>query len=157
LTTGNRGRPCLIPWQNIYIGQVIKRRTEEQLSIEHRLVQGKPDTVERLLNASQGGGILNTAYIERLNTTFRQCLGGLVRRTRHLYQRETTLHAGLFLVGTVYHFCVYHDSLRLKFYVGERGYRWMQRSPTLTAGLTDYCWSLVYTSFTDNDRTFVIN
>ena len=142
LKTGQHGRPRLITWSSIHIGQVIKRRVGRRLSIERRLVQGVEATVQRLLTLSQSGGVLNTAYIERLNATFRQRLWVLTRRTRHLAQQVTTLHAGMFLVGTVYNFCVAHDSLRLKLWIGERAYRWVPRTPALAAGLTDHFWSV---------------
>lgn len=142
LKTGQQGRPRLIAWTSIHIGQVIKRRQGRHLTVERRLVQGTATTVQRLLTLSQGGGVLNTAYIERLNATFRQRLWVLTRRTRHLAQQVTTLHTGMFLVGTVYNFCVAHHSLRLKLFIGERSYRWVQRTPALTAGLTDHFWSV---------------
>ncbi|HZO88264.1 MAG TPA: hypothetical protein VFB38_07975 [Chthonomonadaceae bacterium] len=49
--------------------------------------------------------MLNTAYIERLNATFRQRLCCLVRRSRCLVRQTATLSAGMYLVGCVYNFC----------------------------------------------------
>jgi hypothetical protein len=77
---------------------------------------------------------LNTAYIERLNATFRARLAVLVRRTRRAARREVRLHAGMYLIGTVYNFCTYHDSLTLR----AQG----RRTPAMAAGITDYCWSV---------------
>lgn len=48
----------------------------------------------------------------------------------------------MYLVGCVYNFCTEHRSLRLKLFVGERGFRWVQRTPALAAGLTDHGWSV---------------
>ena len=49
--------------------------------------------------------MINTAYIERLNATFRQRLAWLTRRTRNLAQQTETLLAGMFVLGCFYNFC----------------------------------------------------
>ncbi len=38
--------------------------------------------IEQIIRATQGKGLINTAYIERLNAIFRQRLACLFRRTR---------------------------------------------------------------------------
>lgn len=91
LPTGKRGRRRLIPWQGINIVQVIKRHTASGLSIERRIVHGDAQAVAACLKTSQGGGQLNTAFIERLNATFRQCLACLGRRSRSLARQTRTL------------------------------------------------------------------
>jgi len=140
---GACGRPRLVAWPDIAIIQVVKRRLESGLEIERRIVQGCPQMIARLLVASQGGGVFNTAYIERLNATFRQRLACLARRSRALCRSPQTLQAAMFLVGTVYNFCSPHQSLRLPLYIGHRGRRhWVQRTPAMAAGLTDHCWSV---------------
>jgi transposase-like protein len=142
LEKGKLGRPRLISWSNIAIVQVVKQRKERMLTIEHRIAQGCEKMIERLLRITQDGGSINTAYIERLNATFRQRLSWLARRTRNLAQQTETLRAGMFIVGCMYNFCDNHHSLRLKLSVGRRGYRWVQRTPAMAAGLTDHCWSV---------------
>ena len=139
---GEKGRCQLVAWPDIAIVQVIKRRTETALSIERRIVQGGPRLVAQLRQMTQSAlGVINTAYIERLNATFRQRLAPLARRTRHLAQQESTLRAGMYLVGCFYNFCDNHHSLRLRLSVGERGHRWVQRTPAMAAGLTDHQWT----------------
>jgi transposase-like protein len=142
LDDGSPGRPRLISWPNLAIVQVVKQRSAGQLTIARRIVQGSEKMIARLLGRTQGGGVINTAYIERLNATFRQRLAWLTRRTRHLAQQGAPLLAGMFTVGCFYNFCDPHHSLRLKLSVGERGYRWVQRTPAMAAGLTDHCWSV---------------
>jgi len=142
LPSGKRGRPRLIASADIHIVQVIKRRTADGLTVERRIAQGEPEPVDHLLQRSQGGGVINTAFIERLNATFRQSLAPLARRTRSLARRTDTLQAGMFLVGTVYNFCTYHRSLRLKLWLTSTRYRWVQRSPAMAAGLSQHCWSV---------------
>jgi transposase-like protein len=147
LRTGKRGRPRLVPWPDIHLGQVVKRYAQRRVvGVERRLVQGSQAVVNRLLNLSQGGGVLNTAFIERLNATFRSRLALLVRRTRHLARRPERVEAAIYLVGCVYNFCTYHDSLRLPLYVmdGRRERRrWVPRTPAMAAGLTDHRWTVL--------------
>ncbi len=140
---GACGRPRLVAWPDIAIIQVVKRRLDAGLAIERRIVQGCPRMITRLLTVSQGGGVFNTAYIERLNATFRQRVACLARRSRALARSPQTLQAAMFLVGTVYNFCSPHQSLRLPLYLGRRGRRhWVQRTPAMAAGLTDHVWSV---------------
>jgi hypothetical protein len=76
--------------------------------------------------------VINTAYIERLNATFRECLAPLARRCRALARHTLTLHEGMFLVGTVYNFCTPHTSLS----------HTPQTTPAMAAGITDHCWTM---------------
>ncbi len=88
VVTGQGGRPMLRPWRNILIAQVIKRSERRRVvEIERRIVDGSPARVETLRHRSQGEGVINTAYIERLNATFRQRLAPLARRCRSLARR----------------------------------------------------------------------
>lgn len=61
---GSRGgRPRLFEWPDVAIVQVVKRRSRP-LSIKRRIALGCAHLVARLLSASQGGGLINTAYID---------------------------------------------------------------------------------------------
>jgi len=138
---GETGRCKMVSWPDIAIVQVVKQRVEGVLTVERRMVQGRPDMLERLLKATQGKGVINTAFIERLNATFRQRLNNLVRRTRTLARRPETLVAGMYLAGCFYNFCDFQHSLRLKLSVGSFGHRWVPRTPAIAAGLTDHPWT----------------
>jgi len=138
---GEAGRCKMVAWQDILIVQVVKQRIAGVLSVERRIVQGAKDTVERLIIATQGEGVINTAFIERLNATFRQRISSLTRRTRTLAQQAETLVAGMYLVGCFYNFCDFHHSLRLKLSVGSFGHHWVQRTPAIASGLTDHQWT----------------
>lgn len=143
LRTGQRGRPRLIAWPDLVIVQVIKQCCAGQWSVTRRIVQGSEPMVTALLHASQQGGCINTAYIERLNATFRQRLHSLTRRTRTLARLPQTIESGMALLGCVYNLCTWHKSLRLPLYVGRRASRhWVKRTPAMAAGLTDHCWSI---------------
>jgi transposase-like protein len=95
--TGRVGAPRLIAWPKVVIGQVIKRYERRRVvDVERRLKQGSFSQLRSLLDRTQGaGGVLNTAYIERLNATFRARLAVLVRRRRGLARRHRRLHAGM--------------------------------------------------------------
>src|SRR5690348_11034431 len=83
--TGGRGRPPLRPWRNVCIAQVVKRYAQRRVvEVERRIVDGTPARVETLRRRSQGNGVINTAYIERLNATFRARLAAMTRRGRAL-------------------------------------------------------------------------
>ena len=105
------------------------------MDIQRRIVQGAKEMIQRLIQASQGHGGINTAFIERLNATFRQRLDPLARRTRTLARKADTLTAGMYLVGCLYNFCDPHHSLRVKLWVGSHGYHWVQRTPAHRGGL----------------------
>ena len=132
--TGAHGRPRLRPWRNVCLAQVVKRYAQRRVvDVERRLVDGTPARVETLRRRSQGDGVINTAYIERLNATFRARLASLTRRGRALARRTLTLQHGMSLIGTVYHFWTPHASLA---HAGGK------RTPAMAAGLPDHGWSV---------------
>src|SRR5271157_104304 len=139
---GEMGRPRMVSWEEIAMVQVVKQHMEGVLKVDRRIVQGGQEMVAHLIQATQNGkGTINTAFIERLNATFRMRLNNLVRRTRTLARRPETLVAGMYIVGCFYNFCSFHHSLRLKLSVGSFGHHWVQRTPALAAGLTNHLWT----------------
>ena len=135
------GRSVLREWPELAIVQVIKPHTLGE-TIQRRMIQGTARVVQDLISRSQGGGQINTAYIERLNASFRQRLAALARQTRHLAQLTESVAAGMWVVGCVYNFCDPQQSLRLQLSVGEHGYHWVERTPALASGLADHVWSV---------------
>jgi transposase-like protein len=143
LPTRSRGRPHLIAWPDIHIAQVIKHHQGKRLvEVVRQMAQGSLHEAQTLLAQSGGGTKLNTAFIERLNETFRAHLSSLTRRGRTLLHDEASLTPLVYLMGSVYNFCTFHHSLRLKLWVGEHGYKWVQRTPAMAAGLTDHGWTV---------------
>jgi hypothetical protein len=138
---GQIERMTLVRWPNIALHQVIKSKQAGTWDIRRLIVQGEKSMIDRLLQATQKGGMINTAYIERLNTTFRQRLACLFRRTRHLARRSGMFQESMYVLGCVYNFCDFHQSLRLRSSVGWHGFRWVQRTPAFAVGLTDHTWS----------------
>ena len=138
LHTGQVGRPLLLPWPQVAFGQIIKwREAGRVLGIRVCSLGGAVSQIRALVPPGQ---VLNTAYIERLNATFRARLCCLCRRTRALARHQTTLTQGMYLVGCVYNFCTFHKSLRQKHREGSR--KWRERTPAMAAGLTDQRWSV---------------
>lgn len=132
--TGVLGRPRLRPWRNLCIAQVVKRYAQRcVVEVERRIIAGTPARVETLRRRSQGDGVINTAYIERLNATFRERLATLTRRGRALARRIPTLQHGMYLIGTIYNFCTPHASLA---HAGGA------TTPAMAAGITDHCWTV---------------
>lgn len=138
---GQPGRCRLRPWDGIYLAQVVKQYSGRCVTgIERRVVQGTLDQVRRLIQLTQGGGDINSAYIERLNATFRERLANLTRRGRALARQTATLQRATYLMGTIYNFCTYHESLAVPGIVG--GHKWLPRTPAMAAGLADHRWSV---------------
>ncbi len=144
LRTGKRGRPRLLLPEGIMVAQVVKRYARRRvIGVLRRVVRGTEAEVEERLRSTQGAttAVINTAYIERLQATFRSRLAPLVRRSRAAARQKATLEAGMWLIGTSYNFCRAHRSLRLpRSEPTER--QWVERTPAQAAGLTDHRWSL---------------
>jgi len=144
LRTGKRGRPRLLLPDGVMVAQAIKRHAQQRVvGVLRRIVRGTEAEVGARLRSTQGAttAVINTAYIERLQATFRSRLAPLVRRTRAAARQRATLEAGMWLVGTVYNFCRAHRSLRLRD-GGAGEQRWVKRTPAQAAGLTAHRWSL---------------
>jgi hypothetical protein len=143
IRTGKPGPPRLRPWDGIQIAQLVKRYTRRRIvKVERRIVQGAQDTIHTLLQQTQGGGVINTSYIARLKATFRSRLAALVRRGRALPRQQSSLSAGVDLMGTVYNFCTHHWSLRVELALPGNRRRWLRRTPVIAAGITDHKWSV---------------
>jgi transposase-like protein len=146
--TGRVGRPRLILPEGVMVARV-KKRYERRRVVEvlREVVTGAEAAVQERLMATQRSltALINTAYVERLNATFRARLAPLVRRSRAGVHEQGTLEAGMWLVGTCYDFLWAHRSLRQ-----ERGgggeepsaRKWIEQTPAQAAGLTDHRWTL---------------
>jgi len=140
--TGRRGRPRLVLPDGFQFAQVVKHAAKRRVvGVTQRVVRGTLAGVTAVLKATATGTVINTAYIERLNATFRAHLAPLTRRGRAIARTETVLTAGMWLVGTAYNFCWPHDSLR-QLAPDHAPHKWLRRTPAMAAGLTDHCWSL---------------
>ena len=131
------GRACLQVWPELHIGTVIKRTEKKRVvEITRKIAYGLLEQAENLLGLSQGGSVLNTAFIERLNGTFRERLASLTRKSRHAARRLHVLETGMYLIGCSYNFCFPHHELSKTKHVGS------PCTPAMAAGLTDHVWSI---------------
>ena len=138
--TKGPGRCCLQVWPDLQIGTVIKHTVKRRLQeIIRQVTHGTIEQVEKLLQLSKGGSMLNTSYIERLNATFRERLASLTRKCRHAVSKEATLHAGIYLIGCSYNFCFIHQELSKSEELGGFGF---PCTPAIASGLTDHVWSI---------------
>jgi transposase-like protein len=129
--SGTGGRPRLVGWPDLVIAQVVKQYAGRAVTgTIHRLIHGSVRMFLTLLWSTPGCQVLNTAFIERLNGTFRSRLAALGRRTRCAARRAATVTRGMYLVGTVYNFCSVHSSLTRA--DGRR------QTPAMAAGITDH-------------------
>ena len=128
--TGKRGRPALIERENVVIAQMVKQyEGGHVVGIDERLIQGKPEVLASLLGE---GRKISTAYIERINATFRSRCHELVRRVRGQAKKAETITACMYLVGSLYNFCKPNTSLSKESY----------QTPAMAAGLTNFIWSV---------------
>jgi transposase-like protein len=144
--TGRSGHPRMLLPAGVLVAQMVKRYVQRRVvEVERRVVHGAEAAVAATLGATQGAAtaVINTAYIERLNATFRARLASLARRTRAGVHRRHTLEAGMWLVGTAYNVCRPHRSLRRRREpAASPAPRWSDRTPAQAAGLTDHPWSV---------------
>src|SRR2546422_756395 len=131
------GRACLEVWPQLHIGTVVKRTEKKRVvEVTRKMAHGLLHQAEPLLQLSDGGSVLNTAFIERLNGTFRERLASLTRKSRHAALRIQALHTGMYLIGCTYNFCCAHQEL-------SKAKHWgMACTPAMASGLTDHVWSV---------------
>jgi hypothetical protein len=99
------------------------------VTTERRMVDGTPAHVETLRRRSYEDGVIPTAYMERLNATFRARLAPLARRCRVVAPHTLTPYEGMCLVGTGCNFCTPHASVSQA----------QKTTPAMAAGITNYC------------------
>lgn len=132
-----RGRAGYHVWPELLIGTVIKRTAKKRVvEVTRRMAHGCLEQATTLLSCSQGGTILNTAFIERLNGTFRERLASLTRRSRHAVRTLTALETGMYLIGCTYNFCFVHHELSKINHFG------FPCTPAMAARLTDHVWDI---------------
>jgi len=99
---GQTGRPRLRAWDGIIIAQVVKQYAHGRVvGVTRRIVQGAEAQIKALLRTTQGVGVINAAYIERLNATFRSRIAALLLRrgpNATIYRSEESIEGPRFPV-----------------------------------------------------------
>ncbi len=135
--TAGRGRACLRVWSPLCLATVIKRTEKKRVvEVTRKMTLGGLDQAIRLLHASHGGTVLNTAFIERLNGTMRERLAALTRKCRHAARRLEALSSGMYLIGCTYNLCWPHHELSKATQMG------FACTPAMASGLTNHIWSV---------------
>jgi len=138
-----RGRPPLprmVPLSDLKYAQVCKKRRKGRVvEVAQRVVFGDKEVVLHLLGADEEGTI-NTAYVERMNLTFRNCLARFIRKTMNESKNQYMHSRMIDFFQTWYNFVKPHKSLRVL--VMDEKRKWEQRTPAMAEGLTDHVWSL---------------
>jgi IS1 family transposase len=123
-------------WQvdpRLLYGQVQKRyRRRRLVQVRRRTLCGRGGALRLVLRALGWTGLLQTAFVERLNLTVRQSVAALTRRTWATAQTAAGLGAQLAWWRGYYHFVRPHLSLRGL----GRGC-----TPAMAAGLTAHRWT----------------
>jgi transposase-like protein len=123
------GRTVNCVWPCLTLAQVVKHKVNGSFQIARYVLRGSCTMLVRLRTLTQLDGTINTAFIERLNGTFRAYLAPLVRRTHGLARTQHTVTDAVFLLGCVYNFCRVHSTLKYT-------------TPAMAAHLTDHVWSV---------------
>jgi hypothetical protein len=137
---GRKPYPVLVPLGDLKYAQVCKKRQNGRVvEVIQRVVFGDPDKVLNLLGADSGGTI-NTAYIERMNLTFRNSLARFIRKTMNISKNMRMHSRAIDFFQAWYNFVKPHKSLRVLVIDGKR--KWKQRTPAVAEGLADHIWTL---------------
>src|ERR687889_1543510 len=134
LHTGKVGRPRLVLPAGVMIARVKKRcQRRRGVGVFRDFGLGvEAEVISRLIGTQRSiRALINTAYIERLNATFRARLAPLARRTRAGVHKQCTLECGMWLVGSCYNLLWRHCSH------GEK-----ECTPAMAAGLTNHRWTM---------------
>ncbi|MEP7288081.1 MAG: IS1 family transposase [Chloroflexota bacterium] len=124
--------------QRLLYGQLHKVKLGYKLKAMYTLaVCGTRAQLRAALGALHLTGRIMTAYVERMNLTLREHIPPLSRRTWSLARSEESLRHFIYWGIAYYHFCSYHDSLRLP---AARPRRYRSRTPAMAAGLARRRW-----------------
>jgi IS1 family transposase len=135
--TVGRGRACLEIWPDLCIATVIKRVEKKRVvEITRKMTLGILEQANQLLQATRGGAVLNTAFIERFNGTMRERLASLTRKCRHAAHRIDALSTGMYLIGCTYNFCCPHHELSRSKHFGY------PCTPAMASGFSDHVWNM---------------
>ena len=140
-------------WQvaaTLVYGQLIKSYRRRKLARVARVMRwGSLAALGNRLQALGWRGVLQTAFVERVNLTIRRGLAMLARRSWATAQTLVHLQDGFAWWRGYYHFVKPHASLRVELAVPrDRGgrrlaQRYRQRTPAMAVGVTDRRWTVV--------------
>jgi hypothetical protein len=139
---GGRGRPptrkqARPDWE--YLQIVKHRRGGHLVRVTTRVVFGNPESVCQKLGR-------HNSYVERTHLTSRHTNGRLVRKTLSYSKRVEMLEASSLWEDMVYNLVRPLKTLRLRagteVETDEHPRKWIPRTPSMVAGLTDHIWTI---------------
>ena len=142
-------KPVWVLLRDFVYGQVIKhQRRRKTVEVERRVLVGEMTQYSARLRRAGLSGRINTAFVERINLTIRQCVSKLTRRTWGPAKFTPELMEHLEYWRSYYHFVRPHESLaeempkpvQRKGKQQPRKYR--RKTPAMVAGLTDRRWTV---------------
>lgn len=137
-STGKRGRPqkpiVQIDPELKYVTVHKTRDNGRVVRVERRIVFGKEQDINHILENSPVSQAINTSFVERNNLTLRQHSRRLTRKTNGFSKELRNLEAQVILVVAYYNFVLSHGALKIK---GQG-----ERTPAMAAQLTDHKWSM---------------
>jgi IS1 family transposase len=127
--------------EQLLYGQLVKHKHGRKLAYAiTRMLWGQRKALIEKLRSVGLSGLIQTAFIERVNLTLRQSVAPLMRKTWSLAQSEHTLLMHVQWWRLYYHFVRDHASLKTAV-PGLKG-RYRARTPAMAAGLTDRLWTV---------------
>lgn len=137
-STGRRGRPKKPIVQidpQLQYATVHKTRDKGRIvKVQRRIVYGKEQDMNNILQNSPVSQATNTSFVNRDNLPLRQPSRRLTRETNGFSKVLCNLEAPVILVMAYYNFVRSHCSLKIK----GKG----ELSSAMAAGLTDHQWSM---------------
>ena len=116
----------------LLFAQLIKVKSGYRLKFLKTVLRcGSRDAYRAALQALGFSGLVETAFVERLNLTLRELVAPLSRRTWSIADSPLTLTRHLQLGRVYYHFCRTHQSLSIPLKHG----RYRKRTPAMAAGV----------------------
>jgi IS1 family transposase/transposase-like protein len=126
---------------DLLYGQLVKRKNRGRKRFaQTRMMWGKRHAYGKAMRLLGLRPTIQTAFVERVNLTFRQGVSSLSRRTWAYAQtvEQLTYHAEWFRL--YYHVIRPHESLRVKLKGPHRRYR--KRTPAMAVGVTRERWKV---------------
>ena len=115
-----------------------EREKDRVVAVHRKVVLGSQEAVDQALKASVCSRTINTSFVERQHATDR---GRNARQSRRTYRfsKDWEVHESMsYFTRYRYNFCWPVRTLRVR---GAEG-RWQQRTPAMSAGLSDHIWSM---------------
>lgn len=147
---GRKPNPVHVPPPDLKYAQIVKnKRNDEVVGIFERVVYGDPKEVIELLCPTLEGHI-HTAYVERMNLTFRNHMARFIRETMNFSKDRQTHTGAIDFFQAWYNFVKPHDSLKIEMNLDmeEVGFnpnpkKWIFQTPAMVELITDHIWTMM--------------